>query len=129
MLFDQIMKDDEVGPLIREHGIQFFVEDGNKNNPDIAAVYERWRNDKGFGLRDILRGLSFVPKSSSRAIQFADFAAFFSRRHNEKCVAAGGPLPVLPPYLQKALSRIRHISFVANDFFGADPSERGGQQT
>ena len=127
MMFDRIMKD--VGPLIREQGIQFFIEDGNNNNPDVEAVYERWKKEESFGLKDILRGISFVPKDSSHAIQFADFIAFYSRRHDENCVAAGGPLPVLPPFLQIALSRLRHISFVANDFFGADPSGVDEQQT
>jgi hypothetical protein len=122
MLVDELLRDTEIGPLMHQRGICFVIEDGNNNNPDVEAVYKRFKTHKPFGLGDVFRGISFVPKTDSVAIQFDDFLAYYTRRHDEECVKAGGPLSTLPPYLEIAKSRLRHEGFVANDFFGEAPS-------
>ena len=130
MAVDVLLEDEEVGPLIRSEGISFVVEDGNRNNPDVEAIYERYKATPSFGLREAFRGIYFVPKTDSVAIQFADFLAYFTRRHSEDCVKAGGrPLDRLPPYLEIATTRLRHRGFVANDFYGRGPSGEHWPQT
>jgi hypothetical protein len=75
MLLDVLLEDEVVGPLIRSEGISFVVEDGNRNNPDVEAIYERYKANPEFGMQAAFRGIHFVPKTDSVAIQFADFLA------------------------------------------------------
>lgn len=65
-------------PLLKkERKVHFVIEAGNKNNAQIARDFKE-RKKKG-GLKNA-RSLSFEPKTSCRAIQLADFWAFYSRR-------------------------------------------------
>jgi hypothetical protein len=76
----------------------FLVESGNPNNSDVEPIFHRYVQTKEFGLEKALRSITFVPKDSCVAIQLADFIAYYTRRHTEACIKAGGPLSELPPY-------------------------------
>jgi hypothetical protein len=66
-------------PLIRKRGLAFLVESGNKNNAEIEWHFSQCA--KAQWTEGALRSISFVAKDSCRAIQLADFYAFYSRRH------------------------------------------------
>jgi L-ribulose-5-phosphate 3-epimerase UlaE len=57
----------------------FLVETGNNNNSEIGNFFHKMTKQPAF--EGSLRSISFVTKDSCRAIQLADFFAFYSRRH------------------------------------------------
>jgi hypothetical protein len=67
-----------VGPQIQKQGISFLIETGNKNNPGIEKHFHA--TSKAPMFEGCLRALTFVKKGSCRAIQLADYWAFYSRR-------------------------------------------------
>lgn len=67
-----------IGPQIRKQGISFLIETGNKNNPGIEKHFHATSKMPIFD--GSLRSLTFVKKDSCRAIQLADYWAFYSRR-------------------------------------------------
>lgn len=70
-------------PLLRAgtyaHGVSFIIEAGNKNEAEIALYFAQMRTQPAF--QGKLHSLTFVPKTACRAIQLADYLAFYSRRH------------------------------------------------
>lgn len=69
-----------IGKRVREEGVAFVVEQGSRNNGGIAAAYDFIAENYSGVLGDMLRGLTFVPKTHSRAIQMADLIAYSSYR-------------------------------------------------
>lgn len=122
MVVEQLLEAPETAERMKRKGVVFLIEQGNANNEDVRAIFDRFKSHEPFGLADVMRDIIFVEKSNSLAIQLADFLAYYTRRHNEECVKAGGrPLAKLPPYLNIAVNSFKHYGFVANDFFGAGP--------
>lgn len=68
----------QMGVNVRKFGISFLVESGNKNNDELRGFFDGYAKTKEFS--PFLKSLTFIPKTSCRAIQVADFFAFYSRR-------------------------------------------------
>jgi hypothetical protein len=69
----------QLGASVRKDGISFLVESGNKNNDELRQFFDQYARHEKFS--PFLKSLTFIPKTSCRAIQVADFFAFYSRRH------------------------------------------------
>jgi hypothetical protein len=96
----KIVTDPELESVLKEHGLAFLLERGNPHNSGI----DRFFHDnmvKHVAFEGIFRGISLVPKDHCRAIQLADFFAFYSRRQMRNHIRLGGKL-ALPacPYLE-----------------------------
>ena len=100
-------------------GISFRVERGNKNNPDVNQRFEYFAIHEQ--LVDVLRTMRFVDKDHSTAIQLADFLAYYSRRHSEKCEREQDARAKHEEPLATMLQLVRHRGILANDFFGKRP--------
>lgn len=68
----------QLGASIRRDGVSFLVESGNKNNDEIRHFFDTYAKHSQFS--GFLRSLTFIPKTACRAIQLADFFAFYCRR-------------------------------------------------
>lgn len=93
------ISDDQFGASVKEQGIAFLIETGNRNNAEIDRFFHRMADLPAF--EGCLRSISFIPKKHCRAIQMADFLAFFSRRQAHNHYRFQGKL-VLPkcPYIE-----------------------------
>lgn len=74
----KLMTHSQVGPHIRKLGLAFLVETGNRNNGEIEKRFHNLAQMPIF--EGALKSISFIPKGHCRAIQVADFLAFYSRR-------------------------------------------------
>lgn len=61
-----------------ERPTSFFVESGNANNSGVKKVFDS--ASKNEPMASLMRSLTFVRKDSCRAIQLADFCAYYSRQ-------------------------------------------------
>jgi hypothetical protein len=77
VILNQIMTG-PMRPHILREGVSFLVESGNKNNGSIEKSFHEAAANPIF--EGALRSISFVAKKQCRAIQIADFFAFYSRR-------------------------------------------------
>jgi hypothetical protein len=88
----------QIGPAIRKEGLIFLVESGNKNNAEIDQAFNNWSKRKHFS--EFLKGIVFIPKTSCRAVQLADFFAYYSRRYMRDSDRFAGKLSLpMGPYL------------------------------
>lgn len=71
--------DSQIGRVLLDEGVAFLVETGNKNNDELERFFAKMSKFENW--RGCLRSLSFISKTNCRAIQIADFLAFYSRRH------------------------------------------------
>ena len=71
--------DPQFAAAIKEDGISFLVESGNRNNSEIESFFYQMAQQETF--EGALRSISFISKRRCRAIQLADFYAFYSRRY------------------------------------------------
>ena len=92
----RIVTDPELELALKEHGFAFLLESGNPHNSGIERFFHNMAKDRGF--EGVFRGISFVPKNRCRAIQLADFFAFYGRRlmHNHVRFAGKRALPACP---------------------------------
>jgi hypothetical protein len=105
---------------LAHHGVSFRVEKGNKNNPDVGQRFEYFADHEQ--LVDVVRSMKFVDKEHSGAIQLADFLAFYSRRHAEKCERERNAKATHDEPLATMLRIFEpHRGIVANNFFGKRP--------
>jgi len=119
IIVEYIRNAEQVATLAH-HGVSFRVEKGNKNNVDVGQRFEYFAGHEQ--LVDIIKTMKFVDKEHSAAIQLADFLAFYSRRHAEKCerdrnakAAHDEPLATMLRLFEP------HRGVLANDFFGKRP--------
>jgi hypothetical protein len=119
VILDWVLTDVRVGKKANEEGVAFTLEEGHQNNPEaewnIAVVTEM------FGIAEKIKSVSFVAKSSCRAIQAADLLAFYSRRHANELLKVSlqdqARLMVDPgPILKIIAENLPHRAFVANGF-------------
>jgi Protein of unknown function (DUF3800) len=105
---------------LAHHGVSFRVEKGNKNDPDVGQRFEYFAEHEK--LVDVIRTMEFVDKGHSAAIQLADFLAFYSRRHAEKCERDRNAKATHDEPLATMLRIFEpHRGLLANDFFGKQP--------
>jgi hypothetical protein len=68
--------------------LSLIVESGNKNDTDVTRVFNKAKWDpRNVGVERVLKSVEFVDKTSSIALQIADFLAFTGRRlalHSER---------------------------------------------
>ncbi|MGB8605175.1 DUF3800 domain-containing protein [Bradyrhizobium sp.] len=89
-IMTRIVTDPYIGIAVKTHGVSFLVESGNRNNAEIEQFFNRMAQHPTF--EGALRSISFVSKDSCRAIQLADFFAFYSRRHMRNQARFSGKL-------------------------------------
>lgn len=77
-IMTRIVSDPQIGPHVKDQGVAFLIESGNKNNAGIQQFFHKMQKQPMF--EGCLRAISIIPKASCRAIQIADFLAFYSRR-------------------------------------------------
>jgi hypothetical protein len=95
----KIVADPGLEPALKKHGVAFLLESGNPHNSGIERFFHDMAKNRAF--EGIFRGISFVAKNRCRAIQLADFFAFYSRRQMRNHIRFSGKL-ALPacPYLE-----------------------------
>lgn len=86
----QVVTEPQLGKHLRETGVSFLVESGNKNNAEIEQLFHSLTKMPQF--KGCLRSISFINKDACRAIQVADFFAFYSRRYMRDIDRFGGKL-------------------------------------
>ncbi len=113
-----------VGKRVREEGVAFVVEQGSKNNGGITAAYDFIVKNNSRDLGNTFRGLTFVPKTHSRAIQMADLIAYYSYRramHLQGVPFDKHASVKLDPVLKVMLETCPHLCMVGDQFgWGAD---------
>jgi hypothetical protein len=99
-LMTRLLTNQAIAPAIKKEGISFLVETGNANTAEIEQYFHRMAKMSVF--EGVLRSISMVPKSHSRAIQLADFFVFYSRRRLRNEFRFYGKNIALPscPYLE-----------------------------
>lgn len=98
IMFKLVARSGDFSAAVRQRGIAFVLETGNKNNDEVAKAFEFCSKKQFDG---ILRGINLVPKTSCRAIQIADFLVFYKRRHLHDLNRFDGKVAVpVSPYLQ-----------------------------
>jgi hypothetical protein len=100
-LMTRLLTNQALAAAIKQEGIAFLVETGNANSAEIEQYFDRMAKMPVF--EGVLRSISMVPKSHSRAIQLADFFVFYSRRRlrNEFRFHPGKNIALPPcPYLE-----------------------------
>jgi len=124
VILNWILTSVQIGKKVREEGVRFVVEQGSKNNDGIAHAYEYVARTYAEELGSTLRGLEFVPKGHSRAIQMADLLAYYSYRrgmHLEGLAMDKHPSVALDAVTKVMLETCPHQCVVANDFAWREP--------
>lgn len=119
-----LTRNSRTAPHIEREGISFLVESGNSNNSEIEGWFHKVFRFPAF--KGALKAISFVDKTSSRAIQLADFYAFYSRRDAVMQDRFDGKL-ALPMNAIFALmkERVHHFEFVGRDPYPDDGRPAG----
>lgn len=95
-------------------GLSVFVEAGNKNNKEIEKYFNNISNASIFEGK--LKSIQFINKNHCRAIQIADFLAFYSRRHMQRFDKYGKA--IILPSCQFLDIIERHVPIWARHFSG-----------
>jgi hypothetical protein len=75
--------------------LSFMVEAGNKNDGDLFRIFNKAKWDpRNLGAEKVLTSVTFVNKTSTIALQMADFLAFTGRRYAVHCVRVRKYLPL-----------------------------------
>lgn len=120
-----IARGNSLWKVVDQEGLRFVVEHGNNNNEEIALHFERLKTHDLYG--DCLKGLEFSTKSGSRAIQIADFFAYYARRWADRAIVAGDEaktdrgweLDTLDHYLPHAM-RVMTDAYLGNVAMGEE---------
>jgi hypothetical protein len=113
----------EMGKAIQRDGLSIFVESGNKNNDGLNEHFRKFQSHPIY--KGALREISFIPKDHCRAIQVADFLAFYTRRHATDLDRFDGKFQLpFNVYHDEIERNIPLFSYVITDPFGSQ-SEYG----
>ncbi len=95
-VLDQIMwSADMKSAAIKGATLAFVVEAGNKNDRDVIRVFNKAKWDpRNVGAEKVLKSVNFVNKTSTIALQMADFLAFTGRRYAAQSERARRYLPL-----------------------------------
>jgi Protein of unknown function (DUF3800) len=116
-ILDYLLRSTFIGRLVHHEGIAFILEAGNHNNAEAEKEFHWVQENKG--VENVLRSISFVPKTNSRAIQIADLLAFYARRDNtalEKAKREGKDDYRVELMMKLISGAVPHWGFVATDF-------------
>ncbi|MDP2331491.1 MAG: DUF3800 domain-containing protein, partial [Reyranella sp.] len=118
VILNWILNSAQIGKRVREEGVAFIIERGSKNNGGITAAYDFIaKNYRDLG--NTLRGLTFVPKTHSRAIQMADLIAYYSYRramHLQGVPFDQHASVKLDPVIMVMLETCPHLCMVGDQF-------------
>lgn len=117
MLIDWILTDVRIGKAANADGVTFIIEAGHENNPEAEQQFNWIREE--YKLENVLRSISFVSKTDSRAIQVADMCAFYSRRHGARLekLSQDRRENLNPETIINIMTeRLPHRTYVANSF-------------
>jgi hypothetical protein len=120
---DWILRDIRIGRASNTEGVALILECGHENNPQAEKEFYWVR--KHYGLEDVLRSISFVPKDSCRAIQLADLIAFYTRRDSIalwKAQTKEKERYEMDIMLKILLETCPHRGFVATGFHDRSPA-------
>ena len=98
---------------IAEEGLSIFIEDGHRNDGGILQYFNLAKSKGFFG--DNLRSLTFSKKDDSKAIQLADFHAYYARRHADKHLKAHRKSIDLEVAYGRIISKCEHQTFTVRD--------------
>lgn len=110
-VIEHLLSDDTVGDLIIRDGISFFVETGAAGNAGVLEIFHKRKAGDGAAF---LQQLSFIDKNSCKAIQLADFLAFYSRRHGSTLITTN--VNKMASFLEIAKDRVRTIAQLGETF-------------
>lgn len=114
-----LIRNSRTAPYIEREGISFLVESGNSNNGEIEGWFHKFSEFPEF--KGALKSISFVNKASSRAIQLADFYAFYSRRDAVMHDRFDGKLALpINAILGLMEDRVHHLENVVTDPYPDD---------
>jgi hypothetical protein len=121
-IMNHLLRDKVFNEILGRDGvtIDFVIESGNKNDDNIKQLFFNIREK--YSLEKKLNAIAFSPKESSRAIQLADFLAYYSRRHVEATEKANGVAPAENFYLELMQKNCYTIGEVATDFHATKPT-------
>jgi len=121
-ILNHLLRDAVFTEILGRSGVDitFVVESGNANDDDVKRIFSEIRAKQR--LEHKLNSIAFHPKDSSRALQLADFFAFYSRRHVEATERAGGQAPEEDFFIEHMQNHIYVIGEVATDFHAAKPA-------
>jgi hypothetical protein len=117
VIVDWILRDIGIGRAAHTEGVALILEHGHENNPQ--AEQELGYVREHYGLQNVLRSISFVPKDNCRAIQAADLLAFYSRRDGVgllKAKAEGRDTYETDTMVKIICESLPHRGFVATGF-------------
>lgn len=121
--FAAILNDVVVDPILgrdaKFDGIEFVLEDGNKNNSGIIKSYGNIKRQHG---ADFLKEIRVVGKRDCVAVQMADLMAFFSRRQACQMESNDREPVEFDKYLKIMMRGIRTIGRASTDFYSGPPS-------
>jgi hypothetical protein len=131
--FSVIMNDLLVDEILRQSlgrdgfDISFIIEGGNKNDNNVLNVFNAVR--RKYNIENKLKSISFMNKDSSKALQLADFFAYYSRRaveKSEKNYRIPAPMDFITVQLATGFHLIDHV---ATGFFVQDPRLSAAQSS
>lgn len=111
-VLEHLIHDKEIWPLCIEHGVSFILENGNHNNVNVEQVFHRLKQHEPLG--QVLRSIAFCDKADCYAIQYADYLAFYSRRHAVQWL--DDPKKKMHPHMYMAKEAVRVNGQLAQDF-------------
>ena len=108
IILHTLVRGTPLGGLIQAAGLEIVVEDGHRNNGDIARCFEASKRAEVYA--PVLRAIGFATKKSCRALHLADLLAFYSRRRHS--MESAHPTLRIPKHavLAKITQKVPHTS-------------------
>lgn len=113
LVCQKLLRSGAVWSEVQKRGITFLVEDGNNNNANVIAELNEIKQ-KNPEVASYLRNVGTVEKASCKAVQIADYLAYFSWRLAEK--AARGQSLDHCPYLKTATANVETLGGLMRDY-------------
>jgi hypothetical protein len=123
VIVDWILRGVQISRAAHNEGVAFVLECGHENNSQAKDEFH-WVQQH-YSLENVLRSISFVPKASCRAIQYADLAAFYTRRDSIalwKAQTDSKETYEMDVMLKILLESCPHRGFVATGFHTRPPA-------
>jgi hypothetical protein len=116
-IIDWVLRDIRIGAAANSEGVAFVLEAGHENNAEAERLF--YEIKENHGLENILKSISFVSKETCRAIQLADFIAFYVRRDaNSKVKEKNNDLELYQTefMLKIIMESLQHRGYIATEF-------------